>query len=77
MNSSPWILGNLSYRVRFKFAKIMDMFNLSQFVREPTHDLRGLLDVVVASGNTEPHDVVAAKTGLSDHKLVHWSLSAT
>lgn len=53
----------------------MDTFNLRQFVQEPTHN-RGGLDVVIASDDTESHDLVVAKTGLSDPRLVNWLILA-
>lgn len=38
--------------------------------------MRGLLDVVIASEDGGPHEFGVVETGLSDHKLVHWTISA-
>lgn len=57
-----------------KLELLISSFDLKQFVHDSTHVHGGLLDVVISSGKCEPLDVTAVEVGLSDHKLVHWTL---
>lgn len=50
---------------------------MKQFVSELTHDLSGLLDVVIASADCALDDVAVDESGLSNHKLVLWSMPVT
>lgn len=60
-----------------KLAELISSFDLRQYVQAPTHDHGGLLDVVITSEQCAPPDVTVADVGLSDHKLVHWTLPVT
>ena len=56
-----------------KLLQILNEFDLVQRVTEPTHDLGGLLDVVIGPRDSEPCRITVDETGLSDHLLVRWS----
>lgn len=60
-----------------KFCQLIDEFKLRQLIGEPTHDHGGLLDVVLTSAEEGLYDVTASESGLSDHKLIHWTISTT
>lgn len=53
------------------FYQLTDAFRLRQLVCEQTHDHGGLLDVVLSSVDV----VTVSELGLSNHKLIHWSIS--
>ena len=44
-----------------------------QFVLEPTHQLGGTLDVIIAGVANKPQDVIVTDVGLSDHMMITWS----
>lgn len=60
-----------------KLEEMISSFDLKQHVHTLTHDHGGLLDAVITTDQCEPHDVTVVKVGLSDQKLVHWTLSVT
>ena len=45
-------------------------FGFDQFVRLPTHELGGILDVVIAPRDHQPEDIIVDDVGLSNHMLV-------
>lgn len=57
-----------------KFDQLIRAFSLRQLVQESTHDHSGLLDVMIALDDGAPDNVTVVESGLSDHKLLHWSL---
>lgn len=61
-------------RYTLKLIQLLDTFNLQQIVQEPTHDGGGLLDIVISPVEGNKHEVELVDTGLSDHRLVCWSL---
>ena len=58
-----------------KLVQILDSFDFEQFVKSPTHDLGGVLDVVIAQTGLVPEDVTVTNVGLSGHMLVTWSIN--
>ena len=58
-----------------QFTELVTLFDLLQHVDQPTHDLGGILDVVVTMSNL-PHPVVeVVDVGISDHRLIKWTLN--
>ena len=53
-----------------KLVQILDSVDFEQFVKSPTHDLGGILDVVITQTGLVPEDVAITDLGLSDHMLV-------
>ena len=58
-----------------KVMETLESFVFHQFVGTPTHELGGVLDVIVAPSVHPPEDVVVDDVGLSDHMLVSWSVN--
>lgn len=56
-----------------RFAQL-DGHGFQQIVREPMHEHGGLLDVVLTSVNEMSEEAVVSESGLSDHKVVHWTI---
>ena len=54
-------------------TSLLEPFSVSQFVIEPTHQLGGLLDVVITGPDNTPQDLSVVDVGLSDHMFVTWS----
>ena len=52
-----------------KFTSLLESFSIAQFVTEPTHQLGGLLDVVITGPDNTPQDLSVVDVGLSDHML--------
>lgn len=84
-SSSPtWIVGDMNIHLKRatdsdsrKLAQLLETFNLSQLVREPIHALGGLLDAVIAPDEVVSNDVTVSDVGLSDHMLIHWSVTVS
>ena len=57
-----------------KVVETLESFDFHRFVGTPTHELGGILDVIVAPSNHLPEDDVVDDVGLSDHILVSWSV---
>ena len=55
---------------RMKFLDIIDAFDMVQRVSVPTHQLGGLLDVIITGSSQLPADVIVEEVGLSDHMLL-------
>lgn len=53
----------------------LDAFRLCQLGTEPTHDHGELLDVVLTSAEEGIDDVMVSQSGLSDPKVIHWTIS--
>ena len=60
-----------------RLPELPTAFGLVQHVESPTHDVGGLLDVVITTSDQTPEDVAVVDTGLSDHMLVTWSSNHT
>lgn len=56
------------------FLDVVEMFDLSQHVRSPTHEAGNTIDVLCTSRNRNCLKVQVADVGLSDHFLILWSL---
>ena len=56
-----------------KVVETLESVGFHQFVGTPTHELGGILDVIVAPSDHQPADVVVNDVGFSDHMLVSWS----
>lgn len=57
-----------------RFLKLTDTHKLCKLVCEPTHDQWGLLVVVLTTAAETAEDVTVSESGLSDHKIMHWSI---
>ena len=60
-----------------KLKKALTSFGFDQFVSSPTHELGGILDVIIAPCDHQPEYVTVVDVGLSDHMLVSWSVNMT
>ena len=56
-----------------KFTSVLESLSILQFVTERTHQLAGLLDVVITGPDNSPQDLSVVYFGLSDHMFVKWS----
>lgn len=59
----------------WKFTQLFKVHKLHQIVSELTHDYGGLLYVVLTSADETPEDVAVSESRLSDHKVIHWTIS--
>jgi hypothetical protein len=59
-----------------RFRSILEAFDLTQHVSEPTHDHGNTLDVIVTSNDHSPSGISIDEVGveLSDHRLLSWSV---
>ena len=57
-----------------RFTDMLTSFGLKQRVDQPTHDQNGILDVVITRTNLPSQFIKVTDVGLSDHRLVQWSL---
>ena len=53
-----------------KLMQILDVFSFEQFIKSPTHDLGGVLNVVIARTRHLSNDIAVTEVGLLDHMLV-------
>jgi len=58
--------------VTVRMCDLLASYGASQHVYQPTHDLGGVLDVIITADDTQPTSVAVDDPGLSDHRLVHW-----
>ena len=56
-----------------QFTELLAAHGLINHVTSPTHDLGGMLDVVVSRVDLPPLLVDVHDVGLSDHRLLQWS----
>jgi exonuclease III len=57
-----------------RFNDVVELFGLKNHVRSATHDRGGLLDVMLTRQDLEINPVEVIDVGLSDHKLIKWSM---
>ena len=57
-----------------KFRDLLVSFDLVQHVREPTHNLGGLIDLIIAPHDCTVGDPAVTVTGFSDHSLITCNL---
>ena len=60
-----------------QFVDVLAAHGLVSRVTSATHDLGGMLDVVVSRADLPSPDVGVLDVGLSDHRLLRWSSSLT
>ena len=53
-----------------KLSAIINSVGVKQFMKSPTHELGGLLDVIIVPQDRPPKEVVIMDIDLSDHMLV-------
>ena len=53
----------------------MDSFGVEQFMKSPTHELAGLIDVIIVPQDRLPEEVVIMDIDLSDHMLITWIIN--
>ena len=58
-----------------KIMETLEYFGFHQFINTPTHELGGILDVIVASNDHPQEDIVIDDVGLSNHMLVSWAVN--
>ena len=58
-----------------QFKDILDMFNLTQHIKFPTHKLGHTLDIVVTLKDTAVMNTVAVEYDLSHHFLVDFNIT--
>ena len=56
-----------------QFTELLDAHGFANHVTSPTHELGGMLDVVVSRVDLPPLHVDVHDVGLSDHRLLQWS----
>ena len=57
-----------------QFTELLTSFDLLQHVDQPTHDLSGILDVVVTRSDLAHPVAEVVDVGISDHRLIKWTL---
>ncbi|EDO35900.1 predicted protein, partial [Nematostella vectensis] len=67
-------LDNSNDRSAARFQELMDTFNLSQHVQQPTHKNGHTLDLVITRlAETSVRNVMVTDLSISDHCAVHWT----
>jgi len=56
-----------------KFMDILRCHDLVQHIDQPTHDLGGILDILISDLKVPLTSVAVDDVGLSDHKLLRWT----
>ena len=67
-----FVVGDLN--VHFERPADASSVQLVDLLTAPTHDLGGLLDIVASGDDLPPPSVEVVDVGLSDHRLVRWSV---
>ena len=77
MNSQVILTGDINIRLdrdddrhRERFTNILDWFNLTRFISDPTHQFGDVLDVVMTDPIHPSSDITVVDVGVSDHMLV-------
>jgi len=60
-------LGRQADPYTVRFHDLLDSFALTQHVSEPTHNLCGILDVVITRSDDSPSSVMVNDVGVFDH----------
>ena len=73
-HSSKWLVtdGDIGGKVGRPWQELQ--FGLEQRVDQPNHDQNDILDVVITRTDLSSQFIKATDVGLSDHRLVQWSL---
>ena len=69
-------MNDVNQRAAVRFQELLDVFNLKQHVRDPTHKSGHTLDLVITRADEEPvGNVRVSDPAISDHCAIHFDTS--